>query len=364
MERFLPKRILWPYGPLRVVFSIVAVLSAVALYFASPRFAESPSLFAGAALVLFAAEVSAFEVGVRRLGSSNMWWRRTVTFNMSEELERLGQRVTELAWFMEKSAQHAEGQFQELSSQIQLIGVSDRAAHVAVSSSDEGQKLLSDRLSDVVQYQSRLTEQMQQMARLTEQLKELMSEVLALRQAEPVTDQINILTKEILDLKQTLRAKFSEPENPSQPNVLLGLDLAHYDKLWNDVKTKITQLTPERHFLIGADNPSLPDEGHIIHYFAARGQSINEETNRKLGDLDKRIATLLLQGHSRDFIAQQLGLLQSTVAERLGVIADRLLKGSFVFRHYSEKESMTGVPFLPSTKERIILGKQQGKPKK
>lgn len=67
MEPFIPERILWPHGPLRVLFSVLAVLSAVCLYFVTPRFAESPSLFATAVLILFVAEVTAFEVGVRHL---------------------------------------------------------------------------------------------------------------------------------------------------------------------------------------------------------------------------------------------------------------------------------------------------------
>jgi CRP-like cAMP-binding protein len=72
MEHFIPKRFFWPDGPLRVLFSILAVLSAVCLYFVTPRFAESPSLFASAALILFVAEVIAFEVGIRHLSLSAM----------------------------------------------------------------------------------------------------------------------------------------------------------------------------------------------------------------------------------------------------------------------------------------------------
>jgi CRP/FNR family transcriptional regulator, nitrogen oxide reductase regulator len=67
MEPFIPKRILWPHGPLRVLFSVLAVLSAVCLYFVTPRFAESPSLYATVSLILFVAEVTAFEMGVRHL---------------------------------------------------------------------------------------------------------------------------------------------------------------------------------------------------------------------------------------------------------------------------------------------------------
>ena len=67
MKPSTPIRLLWPEGPLRVAFSVVAFLSALALYFASPRLAESPMLFGIAALLLFAVEVSVFEVAIRRL---------------------------------------------------------------------------------------------------------------------------------------------------------------------------------------------------------------------------------------------------------------------------------------------------------
>lgn len=67
MALFVPSRILWPYGPLRILNSVFLVFLAVELYFLIPRFEKSPSLFATTVLVLFAGEVAAFERVVRRV---------------------------------------------------------------------------------------------------------------------------------------------------------------------------------------------------------------------------------------------------------------------------------------------------------
>lgn len=64
--------IVWPDGPIRVIFSVLAVFSAVGLYFANPRFAESPLFFGVAALMLFAVVVPVFELCIRRMHSSNV----------------------------------------------------------------------------------------------------------------------------------------------------------------------------------------------------------------------------------------------------------------------------------------------------
>ena len=51
------------------MFSVLAVLSATALFFVVPRFAQSPLLYAVAVLILFAVEVPLFEIGIRRMDS-------------------------------------------------------------------------------------------------------------------------------------------------------------------------------------------------------------------------------------------------------------------------------------------------------
>jgi hypothetical protein len=66
MNTSATSRILWPHGPSRVLFSVVAVLSAVGLYVRVPAFARSPLTFSLAAMVLFAFGVQAFEWGLRR----------------------------------------------------------------------------------------------------------------------------------------------------------------------------------------------------------------------------------------------------------------------------------------------------------
>jgi hypothetical protein len=66
MSVHVPTRILSTHGPIRVLFSTLAVFSAVALYVAVPKFSESPSLFAVAVMMLFAVEVVVFEVAFRR----------------------------------------------------------------------------------------------------------------------------------------------------------------------------------------------------------------------------------------------------------------------------------------------------------
>lgn len=70
MNTSVTSRILWPYGPARVLFSVVAVLSAVGLFLTVPAFAKSPLAFSLAVLILFALGVSVFEWGVRRYESS------------------------------------------------------------------------------------------------------------------------------------------------------------------------------------------------------------------------------------------------------------------------------------------------------
>lgn len=94
MEHSLPNRILWPDGPIRVLFSVFAVLSAVGLYPASPRFAESPWLFATAAFALFTIEVLVFEFVIRS--------QRASETSRPEEISRLnGQLSTQTALIAE-----------------------------------------------------------------------------------------------------------------------------------------------------------------------------------------------------------------------------------------------------------------------
>lgn len=61
-------RAFWPYVPLKIVFSVLAILSAVPLYLGIPRLAQSPMLFAITAMVLFALEAWLFEFGFRHVG--------------------------------------------------------------------------------------------------------------------------------------------------------------------------------------------------------------------------------------------------------------------------------------------------------
>jgi hypothetical protein len=60
-------RAIWRYAPLRIIFSVLAVFSAIALYVGIPRLAQSPMLFAIAAMVMFAIETSLFEFGIRHI---------------------------------------------------------------------------------------------------------------------------------------------------------------------------------------------------------------------------------------------------------------------------------------------------------
>lgn len=65
MNASLPIRLLWPYGPIKALFSALAVLSGVGLYLVFPQLSQSPFLFASAAVVLFTVEVSLFHFGLR-----------------------------------------------------------------------------------------------------------------------------------------------------------------------------------------------------------------------------------------------------------------------------------------------------------
>ena len=56
---------LWPYAPARIVFSVVAVLSAVGLYVSTPLFSKSPMIFGIITVGLFGIESLAFEYGIR-----------------------------------------------------------------------------------------------------------------------------------------------------------------------------------------------------------------------------------------------------------------------------------------------------------
>src|SRR2546423_1923570 len=81
MSASFSSRALWPYAPLRAVFSILAIFSATALYMAFPRFAETPWFFSIAASILFVGEVALLEEGIRRIENKNARSTQAVRFD-------------------------------------------------------------------------------------------------------------------------------------------------------------------------------------------------------------------------------------------------------------------------------------------
>jgi hypothetical protein len=125
----LPYRIFWPHGLERVVFSVIAIFSAVALYFASPKFADSSILFGVSALVLFVVEVTIFEVGVRHLD----------TLRETEKKEVLGPTIDVPAWM-----QMADEQWSALRTLESQVAQLTRYAEAQTSENAQIVKALAD----------------------------------------------------------------------------------------------------------------------------------------------------------------------------------------------------------------------------
>jgi hypothetical protein len=327
MERLLPKRILWPYGPLRVAFSILAVLSAVGLYFASPRFAESPSLFTTAALILFVAEVSAFEVGLRHLSLSGTFQRHgaKAALRMSEELEKLRHQVAELAWLIEKSGREAEVRSKELNCQVQLVGGLGQPIHELLASTMRQHEQLHGQIASI---QDQMSTQLRSAAQSHEQL----------------SSQVSVLTKEVFELKRAVRSQLLERDLPPEPHLLLGPDEAPL-------------IEKEGQFFLNIDGSmQTPAERRLQRINEAERnlqrlhegilERVRERVRERLtrpGLIERKITDLLAQGFSPDDVATRLGLSTSAVERRLASIAEGLFRERTSHQHLWVVEALPEV---------------------
>lgn len=196
MERSIQTRLIWPDGPFRVIFSVLAVFSAVGMYFLSPRFAESGSLFAISALALFAFEVLGFELGMRRVRAHVVLRRKHLrSFVQPYEFVELINQVDQIRKVLTDASlarYEADSRFTHL-----VDGLQDAIFELKTRTAQSGQ--MAEELLALRNAVDALTKQMQ------EQFSSLAEQITQLRPSHPRSAESSRMTRELgLDVLSSL----------------------------------------------------------------------------------------------------------------------------------------------------------------